>query len=482
MIYSSIEYERRMRRAIASVTAKDRFLPMCAHDPPAAAADESPGVPAAAECDALLARYLVRVIALEPGGAAVARIETVLATPSAEVLAAACSAMVAPATPDDLLTFVGGLPGELIEVEARWPCPRHRRRRSRHTAAPIIRVVRVAEAAPERVAPHCPVFGSCGGCQLQHMDYRAQLRWKTARVREALAAAGMAAAPVLTALGCAMPWHYRNQMRFSVNRAGQPGLTARGSHAVLPLRTCPIASVQVNQALDILADEPLARPQLLLRYGTGTGQLLIQPPPSATARTRLAAVGLDIREDVLEERLGGARFRIRPSSFFQTNTTQAEYMAAMVLDWLPGGPDATLVDAYCGVGTFARLLAEHAGHVLAIEESASAVRDARWNLRELPNIEIVQAKVEAVLPQARQHLDGMVIDPPRTGCQPPVLDALLACRVPRVVYVSCEPTTFARDLAYLSQPTAGYRITRVQPLDMFPQTAHIECVALLEVA
>ena len=137
--------------------------------------------------------------------------------------------------------------------------------------------------------------------------------------------------------------------------------------------------------------------------------------------------------------MGGARFRIRPSSFFQTNTTQANRMAALVLEYLPAGPDVTLVDAYCGVGAFARLMAARAGTVLAIEESASAIRDARWNLREAPNVEIVQAKVEDVLPGMARRLDGLVIDPPRAGCQRPVLDALIARRVPRVVYVSCNP-------------------------------------------
>src|SRR5262249_22673791 len=162
--------------------------------------------------------------------------------------------------------------------------------------------------------------------------------------------------------------------------------------------------------------------------------------------------------------LGGARFRIRPSSFFQTNTPQANRMMELVLARLPGGPDATLVDAYCGVGTFARLLAGRAGRVIAIEESASAIRDARWNLRDAPNVEIVQAKVEEALPQLAERLDGLVIDPPRAGCQRPVLDALLARRVPRVVYVSCNPDTLARDLSYLCQRAGGYRIEAVQPL------------------
>ena len=147
---------------------------------------------------------------------------------------------------------------------------------------------------------------------------------------------------------------------------------------------------------------------------------------------------------------------------------------------MPRGDDVTLVDAYCGVGTFARLMAPHAASVIAIEESASAIRDARWNLREAANVSIVQGKVEDVLPGMAQRLDGLVIDPPRAGCQRPVLDALADRHVPVVVYVSCDPDTLARDLAYLCNTRRAYRLASVQPLDMFPQTAHIENIATLE--
>jgi 23S rRNA (uracil1939-C5)-methyltransferase len=269
-------------------------------------------------------------------------------------------------------------------------------------------------------------------------------------------------------------------MRFSVNWEGQPGLTARGSHRILPLTACPLAHPRINDALATLAVERLARPQVVIRYGVATGQMLIQPQPAGDAQNRLCAAGLDVRDETIEEEMGGARFRIRPSSFFQTNTAQANRMSELVLDHMPSGPDVTLVDAYCGVGVFARLLAERAGIVLAIEESASAIRDARWNLREAPNVEIIQAKVEDVLPGMVRRLDGLVIDPPRAGCQRPVLDALTARRVPRVVYVSCNPDTLARDLATLCLKSDAYSLVSVQPLDMFPQTAHIENIAVLE--
>ncbi len=426
------------------------------------------------------ARYRVRVAALQSTGEALGVVIAVEAEPTAEQWEMIYGSGRVPAEPQREFSFVGGLPGEVAEIEVSWSLPRPGRKRAKRVPAPSVRLVQVLEAADARVPAPCPVFGECGGCQLQHMEYLAQLGWKTERMRQLLAAAGFDVALVLSAIGSEPPWHYRNHMRFSVNREGQAGLTARGSHRVLPLLACPIADEHINDALALLSEHQLPQPQVLIRYGVATGQMLVQPAPSEEARTKLAAAGLDVRESDIEEAMGGQLFRIRPSSFFQTNTVQANRMAELVLGHLPSGQEKTLVDAYCGVGTFARLMAGHASKVIAIEESASAIRDARWNLRDAPNVEIVQAKVEDILPKMTQPLDGLVIDPPRAGCQRAVLDALVARRVPRIVYVSCGPESLARDLAYLCHTKAAYRVISVQPLDMFPQTAHIENIVALE--
>jgi 23S rRNA (uracil1939-C5)-methyltransferase len=209
--------------------------------------------------------------------------------------------------------------------------------------------------------------------------------------------------------------------------------------------------------------------------------MLIQPRPAPEIVQRLAEAGIDVCTETMEEALAGETFRIRPSSFFQTNTAQAEKMVQMVLGGLllPDHP-LTIVDAYCGVGTFALLLARHVDKVIAIEESASAIRDAQENLRQTGNVEILKGKVEDLLPQIASQVDGLVIDPPRAGCQQMVLEALVQHPVASIVYVSCEPSTLARDLNILCHIHPTYRLRSVQPLDMFPQTAHIECVAVLE--
>jgi 23S rRNA (uracil1939-C5)-methyltransferase len=257
---------------------------------------------------------------------------------------------------------------------------------------------------------------------------------------------------------------------------------------VLPLTSCPIAHKQINRALQVLSQQVNAQPQALIRCGTATDQMLIQPLQQPEVVEQLADQGIDVRTETMEEILAQETFRIRPSSFFQTNTAQAEKMVRMVRDGLLADSALseeeakrfTIVDAYCGVGTFALLLARHVGKVIAIEESASAIKDAQWNLRHVDNVEILKGKVEALLPALAPQLDGLVIDPPRAGCQQVVLDALVEHPVARIVYVSCDPSTLAHDLHILCHLHPIYRLRSVQPLDMFPQTAHIECVAVLE--
>jgi|GEM_PF-189133 len=378
------------------------------------------------------------------------------------------------------LRVPGGIPGERVIVAVEEAPRRLGRRKKRKRRPPRISIVQVLEPSPWRVEAPCPHFGACGGCQFQHIDYARQLEIKREMVAELLRSEGGFAEPqVLPTLACEVPWRYRNHMRFSVNREGQVGLTERGSHRVIALNECPIAHESINGALKVLSETPQPRPQVVVRCGTHTGQLLLQPAPTSEVREQLAAAGFAVCEESMEEELAGARFRIRPSSFFQTNTAQAEQMAALVLRNLEISPQMTIADAYCGVGTFALLLAPHARRVIGIEESASAVRDALWNVRDAPNVQIIQGKTEVVLPTLAETIDGLVLDPPRQGCQRPVLDALVERQIPRVVYVSCDPATLARDLRYLCQTTAAYQLAQAQPLDMFPQTAHVETVVCL---
>lgn len=228
----------------------------------------------------------------------------------------------------------------------------------------------------------------------------------------------------------------------------------------------------INHALASLQGHAAETTQLSLRYGVHTGDYLLQPT------FQNMDVPLASGQRHYHEALLGHRFRVSSPSFFQVNTRQAEQMAELVMSLLRLDGSQTVVDAYAGVATFAVLMADRAQRVIAVEESKSAVADARVNIEGIPNVELRQARTEDVLSElAAEGVDAVLLDPPRAGCMPGTLDALLDVPPERVVYVSCDPETLARDLAIL---TAGpFRIEQVRPVDMFPQTYHVEAVATL---
>ena len=333
-------------------------------------------------------------------------------------------------------------------------------------------VVGVREASPYRVKPRCEYFGVCGGCQLQHISYEGQLEFKRRVVAEQLRRIGkLPDVEVRPALAAPDPWHYRNHARFSVDREGYLGFTMRGRKRIVRTMNCYIVHPWIRDTMQALQGRCSGLRQVALRIGINTGDTLIQPP--------LAEVAPEIEsgQRTYEEELLGERFRVSAASFFQVNTAQAENLVRLVRDGLALTADDVLLDAYAGVGTFTKTLAPLVRRVIAIEVSASSVADGRTNTQDVPNVEWIEGEVEAALPSLGLRPTAVVLDPSRQGCGAPALDALIAAAVPRIAYVSCEPATLARDLRLLVD--GGYCVAHVQPVDLFPQTYHIECVAVL---
>ena len=331
----------------------------------------------------------------------------------------------------------------------------------------------VVEPSPDRVEPKCPIFGECGGCQLQHMAYPAQLAAKEAVAREQLRRIGhLDEAVVRPIVGAAEPWGYRNHVRFSTGRKfGDVGFISRRGRGLLKVECCPIAEPWVNEVLPKLQGHGSGLHQVQMRHSAATGSSLISP--------RVPGAEVETAQPWYEEELAGQRFRVSASAFFQVNHAQAEQMARLVGEALPAR-GRLFVDAFAGVGTFAKIFADRFERVIAIEESHSASKDAVVNLANTPNVDMRIGKVEDVLPLLESPPDAIVLDPPRPGCAPPVLEAIATFRPTVVVYVSCNPATLARDLRILVD--AGYSLDSVTPLDMFPQTGHIECVSRLSLA
>jgi 23S rRNA (uracil1939-C5)-methyltransferase len=364
-----------------------------------------------------------------------------------------------------------------------------------------------------RVEPRCEYFGDCGGCQLQHIDYDHQLALKREVVVEQLRRIGhLTDVEVRPMLASPDPWYYRNHARFTVDREGYLGFTLRGRKRIVRTMTCYIIHPWIRDTMRALQGECQGMRQVAMRIGINTGDTLIQPPlpvgivqqergpavsgtrrspglraldpaPDAElepARTHDGPISLPMIESgqkAYDEVLLGQRFHVSAASFFQVNTAQAENLIRLVRDGLALDERDVLLDAYAGVGTFAKTLADGVKRVIAIEVSSSSVADGQRNTLGKENVEWVEGEVEVVLPRLRQRPTAVVLDPSRQGCGMTALETLINERVPRIAYVSCEPATLARDLRILVD--GGYVIDHVQPVDMFPQTYHIECVAIL---
>lgn len=377
----------------------------------------------------------------------------------------------------------GGLPDEHVKV----------RLTERKEAFARGEVVELLSTAPERIAPrdvqadHMP---------WQHIEYAAQLRFKQQILTEQLRKiGGLADVAVSETVPAAREWGYRNTGRFHVQN-GLVGYHVAGTRTLRPLNSDPLLLPSLNDALKaftLLLTEADDVSEVTLRTsetnGFTVGVLRGQGDLRTLARRWMARApgiaGVSLPEgqqgDVdLSEELGGVTFLLQPEGFFQVNLAAAETLLGLVEAALTLNKQERLLDLYCGVGTFALPLARHVAEVTGMEEYAGAVRDAERSAKanNIVNATFRTGAVERVLATFDQPTDALVMDPPRRGCHPRALDEVIRLAPQRIAYVSCHPGTLARDLKALV--AGGYTVRHVTPVDLFPQTPHIESVSLLE--
>lgn len=392
-------------------------------------------------------------------------------------------------------------------------------------------IIEIEKRSPQRQEPPCPVYGICGGCQLQHMTYEAQLQAKEEIVRESFQRyARMQDIPLRPIFGMDNPWGYRNKAQLQAGREGEDiiaGLYAAGSHRLIDISGCPIQHPVVNHVIERVKEvmEELQIPVYNERTREGAIRTIVARVGQATGKVQLTFITSTDRlpdskrlvekirerlpmvitvaqnihkgksplvfgnktvilwgEEQLEESLGDVRFALSPRAFFQLNPDQTVRLYNAVQEAAGLRGSELVVDAYCGTGTIGLWLAPFAQEVRGIELIPEAVLDARDNAKSsgVDNAHFYEGRAEQLLPDWVSRgirPDVVVVDPPRTGCERPLLDAIVKSKPKRLVYVSCNPATLAKDCQVLLN--GGYHLEWVQPVDMFPQTSHVECCSLL---
>lgn len=379
------------------------------------------------------------------------------------------------------MVFVAfGLPGELVRVELveqheRW-------------ARGVL--VEVLKPAPERIEPRCLHFGVCGGCHYQHMPYPEQLRAKREIVADQLRRiGGLPDAEVRPTIASPHEWNYRNHMQFHLDQDGNLAFVQALANDLFPVQEChlPIPSLDALwPQLDIEPADSISRialrgfnerESLVIFHGQGQPQfdLEIDLPASVVWMSPEIASVLAGDGHLTAEVLGRT-FIVSAGSFFQVNSELTPGLVEMALEALAPEPGQAIYDLYAGVGLFSAFMAQAGAQVIAIEESAWGARDYELNLDEFDDVILYESTVEDALPYLEHPPDSILVDPPRAGLGRELTKHLADLQADRFVYVSCDPATLARDAKALAD--SGYQLQWVQPLDLFPQTYHIETVSL----
>jgi len=393
------------------------------------------------------------------------------------------------------------------------------------------KLLNIIVPSENRVEPFCSAYKRCGGCSLQHMNYAAQLEFKTELVKDNLKRIGkLENVTVHDAIGMNNPLKYRNKAQYPVGMIKDElaiGFYAKRSHDIIRNDECGIQDENSDRVKSVVQEfilrygisayDEVNRTGLVRHVVTRTGfktgevmavivingedlphqrelvDMLVEKVPGIksvflnvnTQNTNVILGSRNIKifgQDTITDYIGKYKFNISPLSFYQVNPFQTEVLYNKALEYAGLTGEETVFDLYCGIGTISLFLSEKAKKVYGVEVVEDAIMDARKNaeLNGVENVEFIAGESEKVVPELyRQGVraDVVVVDPPRKGCDKTLLETLVGMQPERIVYVSCNPSTLARDLNYLDE--CGYRTVEVQPVDMFPFTPHVECVVLI---
>ena len=382
-----------------------------------------------------------------------------------------------------------GLPGERVRVKLTEEKKNFARGE----------IIEVLQPSKDRIQPRCKHFGTCGGCHYQNLPYEKQLIAKTEIIIDQLKRIGkIENPPVQQVIACPSPWNYRNHIQFSLTEEGKLGyvspLPMGEGLGVRAITECHLPEASINDFWHQLEFEPGTNiERVSLRADNDDDLMLVLESDSPEPPELEIEAGISIAH-VYEEntvviagndhtfvRVLGRDFKVSAASFFQVNTVMAEKMVNHLITQLPITPSTTLLDIYCGVGLFSAFFASKCGRVIGIESAESACEDFTVNLDEFDNVDLYEGTAEEILPALVGRIanpPNVLVDPPRAGLDKRAVDGILNLNPQVIAYVSCDPSTLARDAARLIN--GGYRLKEVTPFDLFPQTYHIESISIFE--
>ena len=365
---------------------------------------------------------------------------------------------------NETINVFGGIPGETVSIYY------HKFNKGKKQIISGF-VEKVIKESPYRITAPCNYFGQCTGCQWQHIEYSHQLTLKKEIIlNEINKYPALAKTKISDVIPSESEFNYRNHARFTIRDKGSIGFINRISRRFIKIENCQLMNNWINKTISQLQNKVQETSQMSIRYGTNSNDWLIQPKLNSNR------INLPTCQSHYTEKLFDKTFRIGSPSFFQVNTTQAEKLISLVISKLNTNTNL-IIDAYAGVGTFAITLSEFAKNIIAIEESKSALKDAIENINNIENIEFIQGKTEDILASLDVQVDTLILDPPRAGCHVDTLKGIINNPPEKIIYVSCDPKTLMRDLELLTQ--SNFKLISLDPIDMFPQTHHVECVATL---
>ena len=386
--------------------------------------------------------------------------------------------------PDGRAIFVPfGLPGERVRVQVT-------EQKNNYARGEIVEIV---EASPERIQARCTHFAICGGCHYQHLPYSKQLEAKKDILHDQLKRIGkIPNPPVAPTVASPSEWNYRNHVQFHLTENGKIGFVNAAGNKVIRISECHLPETNINAfwpGLQFESNMDIER--VSLRTGADDDLMLLLESDSPDAPELELEAGISVAhvyedhtvvmagDDHILIRVLGRDFKVSAPSFFQVNTAMAEKMVEHLLSALPVTKEDTLLDLYSGVGLFSAFFASRAGRVIGIESSPSACEDFAINLDEFENVDLYEGEAEEILPALVAQIANppyIIVDPPRAGLDRHVLDALVKLGPRIIAYVSCDPSTLARDAKRLIE--GGYALKQVTPFDLFPQTYHIESISI----